>query len=98
MSRIEPESGIHYIGLKNRTCPRCGGYIAWEPRVSIDHGYRYFCVMCNRQFGEVFEPLIFRHGEISGRDNLRVSGSSRNEGPQGGKSGQRIKRVGIHIP
>jgi len=72
MTRIEPELGIHYIGLKSRICPRCGGYIVWEPRIHIDHGYRYFCIMCNRQFGEVSEPLIFRHGEITGRDNLRV--------------------------
>jgi len=27
MTRLEPELGIHYIGLKSRICPRCGGYI-----------------------------------------------------------------------
>ncbi len=98
MTRIEPESGLHYVGLKSRICPRCGGYIAWEPRVNIDHGYRYFCIMCNRQFGEVFEPLIFRRGKITGRDNLHiVTGSSPNEVAPTLKIGNLRKRVAVHI-
>ena len=61
--------------LEKSNLPPMRGLYCWEPRVHIDHGYRYFCLMCNRQFGEVFEPLIFRQGEITGRGYARaVSG------------------------
>ncbi len=54
MKRIEPEMGFHYIGMTDRICPRCRGYIVWEPRTHIiDYGYRYYCLMCNREFGEI---------------------------------------------
>ncbi len=94
MRRLEPELGMRFIGLKSRICPRCGGYIVWEPRVNIDHGYRYFCIMCNREFGEVFEPLIFRKGEIKGRDRLRALSAGVNEVSRGCMSG-RPRRVAI---